>query len=543
MKRFLLVLGIMTLSVGVSAQSMYDALRYCKDDYVGTARSFAMGNAFTALGGDLGSVMLNPAGSAVGGYSQLVITPGLNISSCVAQGTTLSNQSEPFCFGNRTMSNDALMALPNLGLCFNFRLGRNYGLKSLSLSLIADRNTFYNDRTYTTGVHEGTSIAGSIASEASGIPSAELGSAHAYYDYPWSSVLGWNSGMISSISDGSSDYVGATEKYVVDSDGTAKFFTAGALNQSYGRMNKGAKGHYLFNFAMNVSDIFYLGMTIGAATLNYSHDEYLKESPVEKSDFEVDFGDKGKTTFKELKYQSWYSASGSGAYAKFGFIVTPGPMRIGASVQTPTSFVIVEKWGASAQTHFENPSFDGKASSPEDKYKYRMRTPWKADFGIACTVAGAAVLSADYEFCDNRSTLLKTVDSSEDFYLDGINQDTRAAMGFTHQLRVGAEFKPLESLALRAGYGFTDTRCGFGKSSFIDSYQDMDHSVSCGLGYSSRGALFADIAFRTLLGHKEYIYPYSDYSYASDGSILHYTPEILTRRNLYTVLLTVGYRF
>ena len=59
------------------AQSAYDGLLFSENNYEGTARSVAMGNAFTALGGDLGSITINPAGSAVAGYSQFTITPGL----------------------------------------------------------------------------------------------------------------------------------------------------------------------------------------------------------------------------------------------------------------------------------------------------------------------------------------------------------------------------------------------------------------------------------------------------------------------------------
>ena len=50
--------------VGANAQTMYDALRFSENNYEGTARTIAMGNAFTALGGDPGAVTINPAGSA-----------------------------------------------------------------------------------------------------------------------------------------------------------------------------------------------------------------------------------------------------------------------------------------------------------------------------------------------------------------------------------------------------------------------------------------------------------------------------------------------
>ena len=69
MKKIILFTLASALAVSASAQSWQDALLFSENEYGGTARSVAMGNALTAVGGDLGSLGLNPAGSAVAGYS------------------------------------------------------------------------------------------------------------------------------------------------------------------------------------------------------------------------------------------------------------------------------------------------------------------------------------------------------------------------------------------------------------------------------------------------------------------------------------------
>lgn len=61
----------MAVAVLGYGQTAYDAQLFSENNYEGTARSVAMGNAFTALGGDLGGISINPAGSAVSPYSQL----------------------------------------------------------------------------------------------------------------------------------------------------------------------------------------------------------------------------------------------------------------------------------------------------------------------------------------------------------------------------------------------------------------------------------------------------------------------------------------
>ena len=61
-----------------NAQGMEDALRYSQPFYVGSARTMAMGNAFTALGGDLGAVGINPASTALYNCCEFAITGGFS---------------------------------------------------------------------------------------------------------------------------------------------------------------------------------------------------------------------------------------------------------------------------------------------------------------------------------------------------------------------------------------------------------------------------------------------------------------------------------
>ena len=55
MKRYI-VSGLLVLSsLGLSAQSMYDAYTFGATDYLGTARVVGLGGAVGAVGSDLGS--------------------------------------------------------------------------------------------------------------------------------------------------------------------------------------------------------------------------------------------------------------------------------------------------------------------------------------------------------------------------------------------------------------------------------------------------------------------------------------------------------
>ena len=71
---------LLALAAPLGAQSLEDAYRFGGLDYTGTARSMALGGAMGAVGCDLGSIGINPAGSAVAGYSQVTLTPGLSLA-------------------------------------------------------------------------------------------------------------------------------------------------------------------------------------------------------------------------------------------------------------------------------------------------------------------------------------------------------------------------------------------------------------------------------------------------------------------------------
>ena len=77
MRKIALAALLSFAAAAAGAQTLSEALTYGVNDYYGTARSIALGGAMTALGGDLGSVGINPAGSAVAPYSQFTISPGV----------------------------------------------------------------------------------------------------------------------------------------------------------------------------------------------------------------------------------------------------------------------------------------------------------------------------------------------------------------------------------------------------------------------------------------------------------------------------------
>lgn len=536
---FIILFALAAMSA--QAQTIYDALRFSERDYEGTARSVAMGNAFTALGGDLGSIGINPAGSAVAKHSQFTITPALTISTNTAQGESPYTDGYLPYFEKEFKNTATHFAIPNLGMTFNWGTGRSSGLKNVTFGFVMNRTNSWNEDVYAAGTNYTTSFMGAMAAEATwdGMLGSNLNMNDAYDYDPWRYVVGYQSGMISTFGGYDDQFVGASE-LIIDNMGQTEISLGGPLDQSYGRQVRGGKNDYLINLGFNISDFLYIGANLGITSMNYSYDEYFKEVAVDPSDFEIAL-DNGQTMyFNNMKYKYSYSTSTSGVYGKFGFILTPGHgLRIGAAIQTPTATTVNEYWNMSGETAYTDNSFNASAESPEGEDRYRFREPWRANFGVAYTLGKLAIFSVDYEMCNYSSMKFRRngFDDDREYFID-LNSEIKEAFGTSHMLRAGLEVKPVDRLAVRAGYGITT-------SPEMLIKVPASQNVSLGLGFISRKSFFADVACRYAFATDEYFMPYSDYILYEDGTPMEdaYAPEIRNTKSAWKVLLTLGWRF
>lgn len=555
MKKTVITILMALVAVSSFAQSAYSALTLSENDYEGTARTAAMGNAFTALGGDLGAVSINPASSAVAKYSQFSITPGLSIVSTTASGVSpYENGDQPY-FERTIQSSRTKFSLPNIGIALNFDTGRKSGVKNISAAFVINKTATYDQNVYAAGTNSTTSFMGQMAYEASinGYPSSDLGSQDAFNLMPWKPVIGYNTGMIDPYDD---IYVGATEK--VYDDKTA--FMAGTVNQAYGRNISGGKYEYILNFGMNISDFLYLGVNLSTHSIDYSYSEYFKESAVDPDEFKISYvGNDGNEIpeltkyFNTMKYNMSYTYTGSALSAKFGAIITPMQgLRIGAAIQTPTITTIEESWTESGETEFSGVG-GGKYSSesPYGENNWSFRTPLKANFGLAYTFGSFGLISADYELCDYSNTRYQSSRYTERSILEEINDEMKNSYGLSQKVRVGMEIKPCPAFAVRAGYNLNVSaeKAIWDGFEYVNINPTYSHKAAVGLGFSSNKSFFADIACSRAFLPKEYFMPYSDYvfTYTKEGDIAvdpnYYAPEILIKSSLWNVILTLGFRF
>ena len=551
-----------TTSVCSFAQTAYDAWLFSENNYEGTARSVAMGNAFTALGGDLGAVSINPAGSAVAGYSQITLTPSLTFSTNTAVGVPYEGSTNPY-FQRMMKSRQTCAGIPNVGFTFHFDTGRSSGLKSITAGFVLNQTNSWCEDVYANGTNNQTSFLAALASDATfeieDLNRREPGANPPYSknDYMsedafkymnWQNTVGYRSGMFSAFDADGQKFVGATET-ILDN---GEIMQSGEVEQTYGRQVSGTKYEYAFNIGANISDFVYLGFNLGVNSISYDYTHYFKEAAIDRDLFENRFTDsngvESVTYFDRAKYKHSYSADGTGIFGKLGVIVTPGAgLRFGATIQTPTSTTIKEQWQDHAETTFTDSKFNGSSESELGQNEYDFNSPWRFGLGAAYTLGKIAVVSVDYEvanFGGMRYQYDRHDISKEDAgYFDEINKDIKASYGAAHYLRLGAEFKPMSVLAVRAGYNLGTAAQKKYYDADTDDYLDLEptytQNISFGAGYSSKKSFFADIACRYTFRTNEFIYPYSDY--LKDYGKL--SPEILNRHSNWKLLLTLGWRF
>src|SRR5512138_1480079 len=163
----LIILGL-AIFLKANSQNVDDALRYSQVFYYGSARFMGMGGAFSALGGDLSAISLNPAGTGVFRSPEFSITlPQMyyNKNTATWNGETKSNFSNPWRMGQ-------IGAVINL-----IPAGRETGLVNLNLAYSFNRTNNYSENITIQGIGKLSSITDAWLSQANGKTKSQLSNA------------------------------------------------------------------------------------------------------------------------------------------------------------------------------------------------------------------------------------------------------------------------------------------------------------------------------------------------------------------------------
>jgi hypothetical protein len=500
MKRKIILIAatVLMLPLWVSGQNMDDALRYSRVFYQGTARFNSMGGAFTALGGDLTAIALNPAGAAVFRTTEVSVSPNITFRSL----NTNYN-------GYGTDNNSSDFGLGQLGLATAINIGSGSGITGFTLGYSYNRTNNFNRNAVIDGVSEHGSMADFWALQADGTNTWDLTNA------PYMAYEAW---LIDTLPGEYTQYASIFSYYGED---------APTYGQKVKRTidNAGMSGEHTIALAANIGDKFYVGAGFGITTFSYTGHYVHKE--MDDQDLVFDFVD--------FTYTDHFNAAGTGWNFKLGTIIRPvESLRLGLSFTTPTIYRVDEAYYSNLSADLYN-EVDG-AAHPEINmdqmtYRYRVTTPYRINAGIAWQVGDVALLSADYEFVDYAYARLSNGADGYDFYNE--NQDLRAELRSTGNLRLGAEVR-LGSLYLRGGYRLYGSSFQAGTLNENSNYSGF----STGIGYRQRN-FYADLSMSWLHNKESYMMypddPRSNPLYASDPVYLDNMDKCLTA--------TIGLKF
>ena len=574
--RYLILASIMLIPSVAGAQNMYDAIRFSQNEYFGTARSMGMGNAMTAVGGDLGSIGINPAGSAVANHGQFTITPGITISSVSSSYNPTGAGS---ALGSPSKTTSSRMTMPNFGVSMRFDTGNSTGLKSFTIGLVGNRTNQYEYSASASGMNSMSSQLAEFANAATGVPENVLSSYESYEnsDVSWDVLTAYMGGMFGSYGQ-PGRYVGVTE--ALGPDG-AYHYVPGPLSQASYVEESGSKTDFIMNLALNFSDKLYIGANIGTPFADYDYNESFIETALDPMLFPIQYdggdGNIYETQFSSANTGYQYISRLDGIYAKLGVIYLPVKgLRIGAAIQTPTLYTVSERWQYSAATSFTDQYFNDAQSSPIGEYSYSMTSPYVFNIGMAYTFGVRGMFSLDYELTDY--SVMSIYDPSmedswnlaaSDPFID-YNMTNKYFAGVSHSLRAGVEWRLTPEFSVRAGYNVTtdperywvnnmgenvtadDYFAEFNeyynhRKSLVSSqyYGDMTSSVSFGIGYSSPGSFFADFAVKKINYPDSEFSPYYDYDgFTAQGNpVFLESPKVTNKSSLLNMVLTLGWRF
>lgn len=490
MKKITTILFSILLTTGLNAQTAGEALTFSQQHYEGTARSLAMGNAFTAIGGDLGAIAINPASSAIYRYSQISLTP----SFITSNGETAYGDDNL-----KNISSDSFtrMAMSNLGFVMAFDTGKYSGLLNYNFGVTLNRTNSFNSIMTAYCRTDKSSLLGSIASGLSGVHVSALESTDSYDAFynnnlSWPEVLAWETYLLANTPDSDYDYIGSTENIYDNSI----IELGGELEQNYYRKIHGGTNTFSFNFGGNISDLFYVGANLNLMSLTYELNETYGESAVNSRDFQ--------DGFESMTSTYWQRSNGSGVNFQVGAIVTPIPgLRLGASFTSPTWYDMTDNWQRNMTSSFVNGNYYD-VDSPVGAYNYQVKTPMRWSVGAAFTFSDIALISADYESVNYSKIAMADNSGNKDVFSEENNEITRYFKR-SDILRLGTEVWPLKFMALRLGYNYY--------SSPDPEFYDAQQYISGGIGFKlGKGRTTLDIAYRRSLRNSENFSLYNDYS-------------------------------
>ncbi len=456
------------------SQEITDALNYSLDNMQGTARYRAMSGAFGALGGDLSSIQINPAGSAIFNNGFAAASLGIfNSNADVRYNTNDINGISSF--------DNTEADLNQAGATVIFANSNpNSPWKKFALSGAYENMSNFNNDWISSGVST-TSIdsyfqhftnnnsiefgvlklqPGEFIEEAY----ADIGSVFGYGTQQ--AFLGYWAGIIdpANLDDETNDL---ETNYVSN-------IAEGEFNQNYAFSERGYNGKLAFNFAAEYDDKLSVGINLNAHFIDRERFTRLNESNTNDG-----------SIVTNLAFENLLTTTGSGFSFQLGAILKVTPeLRAGFSYQSPTWYRINEELVQGINSNNADPEINFISSVVNIFPEYRLSTPGSMTGSLAYVFGKKGLISFDYMVKDYSNTRFRP---TNDPSFAALNNQIDDVFTTSNSYRLGGEYR-YKQFSFRGGYRFEE-------SPYEDDrfFGDLT-GYSAGLGYNF-GQYNIDIAF------------------------------------------------
>jgi hypothetical protein len=480
-KLFIAVL-LLCVFLTAGAQNEMQALRYSLYNPFGSARYAAQGGAIGALGGDLTSMITNPAGLAFYRSSEFSVTPSFY----------WVNTTSDF-MNSRTDDSQLKFTLGNAGIVRSMVSNKQKGFVSAAFGIGYNTLANFNNRTTMRGYNDNSSLLDDFTWHANADPD----NLNPFYEQ-----LAFDSYLM--------PYDEEIGEYWHDMqlDGYGQELVRSSVQSGY-------IGEYSLSGAFNFSNLLYFGATAGIHAVRFHEQVYHTETDYD--DHVLDFD--------SFQFREFNDTYGWGYTFRFGMILRPIQLiRIGAAFQLPTYYRLTDQKFTDINSYWDSGSgiADTRAYSPDGVYDYKLRTPFRINANASLILLKIATVSAGYEYVDYSSSQLDAYDYQFFDENDRIRQDFRDV----HNLKGGVELR-LGSLYLRGGAQYL-------MSPYSDPRNDADAWIfSGGLGIRTRG-FYMDMSYV----HTGYDEVYGMYAYRPGSNEVS-----LNQINGNNLMLTFGFKF
>lgn len=532
----------LSMFVGLSAQTIYDATTIAQKDLTGTARFIGMGGAMGALGGDISTISTNPAGIGIYRSNDAMLSFSYSLT-----------ETESNYLGTIYNRDKARWNFDNIGVVISTKYSNRRPLRYVNFGFNYQRSkSFYKNMTMQgmMGSIDGNyvSLVRQMARQADDVSYNLYDLYNEKIDFHRSDVyqddmVGWLGAL------GVQGNLVGQEYFQGEYDGYYPI-VPDEVDGFYNARERGGVDRFDFNVSFNVNDRIYFGVTMGA----YSVDYY------KYSLWDEDYGNDEWYTL-----ESFNRIHGSGFNLKLGTIFRPfeeSPLRIGLALHTPTWYRLTYTTGAllDANVYVDKevngdvvPTLQAYSINTQDylnggdmERDFNLQTPWLFNASLGYTIGKNLALGVEYEYEDYSTMKFRDRQGYTELF-SYENNEVGLCLKAVNTLRLGVEFKPLSSFSIRGGYNYSSAAYkdeaikalpynSINTDTDFANHKSMN-TFTLGMGYRA-SSFYADVAYKYNV-YKSDFYPFYN---EIDNAIV--TPQATKLDNSRSqLMLTLGVRF